>query len=170
MHGAGVDLQLRDLPAREAIAGKHALDRLAQHFGRPPLELLAQRSRPEPAGVAGMAVVQLLVELLTRHRDLLRVDDDHEVARVDVRRVDGLVLAPEGVGDLGRETAERLTLGVDDVPLACDLARLCAVCLHFTERGRTSGAPAADRSRIQAAGRVTNAVAASASASTPNSL
>ena len=34
-----------------------------------------------------MAVVQLLLELLAGHGDLLGVDDDHEVAGVDVRRV-----------------------------------------------------------------------------------
>src|SRR5687768_1052704 len=60
----GVDLQLRDLLAREPVPGEHPLDRLAQHFGRAPLQLRAQRAGAETAGIAGMAVVQLLVELL----------------------------------------------------------------------------------------------------------
>src|SRR5438046_8444269 len=49
-------------------------------------------------------VVHLLLELLARDRDLLGVHDDDEVARVDVRRVDRLRLAPQALGDLGRET------------------------------------------------------------------
>src|SRR5436305_11539140 len=39
MLGACVDLQLADLGARQAVAGKHPLDGLAQHLGRPALEL-----------------------------------------------------------------------------------------------------------------------------------
>src|SRR6202000_776268 len=63
------------------------------------------------------------------HADALAVDDDDEVARVGVRRVLGLELAAQGVGDAGREAAERLALGVDDVPAALDLTGLCAIGL-----------------------------------------
>jgi hypothetical protein len=69
----GVHLQLRDLLAREAIAREHALDRLADDLGRPTLELRPERPRAETAGKAGMAVVELLVELLARNPDLLGV-------------------------------------------------------------------------------------------------
>jgi hypothetical protein len=58
-----------------------------------------------------VAVVHLLLALLPGHRDLLGVDDDDEVARVDVRRVRRLALAAQGVGDLGREAPEGLALG-----------------------------------------------------------
>src|ERR1700694_1304982 len=53
MHGASVDLQLVQLGAREAVAGQHALDGLAQHLGRLPVELLAQRPGVQPARIAG---------------------------------------------------------------------------------------------------------------------
>src|SRR5437016_1199895 len=78
---AGVDLQLADLGAAETSAREHALDRLADHLGRPALELVAQRAAPQPTGIARVAVVHLLVELLAGDLDLLRVDDDDEVAR-----------------------------------------------------------------------------------------
>jgi hypothetical protein len=77
-----------------------------------------------------VAVVALLVELVPGHDDLLRVDDDDEVAGVDVRRVLRLVLAAQGVRDAGREPAERLAVGVDDVPAALDLTGLCVVGPH----------------------------------------
>jgi hypothetical protein len=91
-----------------ACSREHALDRLADDLGRAPLELLAQRPRLQAAGIAGVAVDHLLVELLPGDVDLLRVHDDHEVARVDVRRVLRLALAAQGVGDLRREPAQGL--------------------------------------------------------------
>src|SRR5579862_1087309 len=132
--GAGVDLQLRDLLPREPVLGEHPLDRDADHLGRAPVELLAERAAAQAAGIARVAVVPLLVELVSRHLDLLGVHDDHEVAGVDVRRVLRLPLAAERVRDLGRETAERLALGVDEIPLARDLSRLGAVGLHRKRR------------------------------------
>ena len=92
-----------------------------------------------PPGIARMAVVHLVVELLARDGDLLGVHDDDEVARVDVRRVLGLALAAEHVRDLRSETPERLALCVDEVPAALDLARLCVPGLHLvTEKRRTT--------------------------------
>jgi hypothetical protein len=67
--------------------------------------------------------------------NLLRVHDDHEVTRVDVRGVLRLPLATKRVGDLRREAAQGLPLGVDDVPVALDLSRLGGVGLHQSERG-----------------------------------
>ena len=92
----------------------------------------------QPSGIAGVAVVELVVELVAGDRDLLRVDDDDEVAGVDVRRELRLALAAQPVGDLGREPAEGLALGVDEVPLARDLARLGAVGLHVREDRRAA--------------------------------
>src|SRR5256885_645826 len=64
---ARVDLELRQLLAAETRAREHPLDRLAEDLLRPPLELLAQRALLQPARVARMPVVHLLVELLPRH-------------------------------------------------------------------------------------------------------
>src|SRR5262249_17163988 len=51
----GVDLQLAELRTAEAVARKHALDRLADDLGGAAVELVAQRPRPEPARGAGVA-------------------------------------------------------------------------------------------------------------------
>ena len=98
MVGTGVDLQLRDLRRCELVLREHPLDRLAYDLGRTSVELLAEGALLDPTRVARVAVVDLRVEL-RRHRDLLRVDDDHEVTRVDMRCVDGLALASERVRD-----------------------------------------------------------------------
>src|SRR5581483_170825 len=133
---AGVDLELRDRLPRQPVLREHPLDRGAEHLRRAPVELLAERAALEPARIAGVAVVPLLVELVARDLDLLRVHHDDEVTRVDVRRELRLALAAERVGDLRRETAESLPLGVDEIPLALDLSGLGAVGLHH-EKGRT---------------------------------
>src|SRR5581483_10573490 len=49
--------------------------------------------------------------------------------------------AAECVGDLGREPAERLALGVDEIPLARDFSRLGAVRLHRKRRTRARRRP-----------------------------
>jgi hypothetical protein len=74
--------------------------------------------------------------LLAGDPDLLRVDDDHEVAGVDVRGVGGLALAAQRVGDARRQPPEGLPLGVHDVPVALDLARLCGIGRHRVEKER----------------------------------
>src|SRR5437762_4407255 len=163
MLGAGVDLQLRQLLAAEPVARQHPAHRLAEHLRRQPVELLAQRPLAEAARIAGVAVVHLVVELVPRDRDLLRVHDDDEVAGVDVGRELRLALAAQAVGDLRRESAEGLALGVDDVPVALNLARFGAVGLH-TEKRRTRRPPAANGSRaIQRAGSAARAAAKTAS-------
>src|SRR5207247_8390201 len=129
MLGAGVDLQLRDLLPGEPVLREHALDGTPQDLLRAPVELLAQRAAAQPAGIAGVPVVALLVELVAGDPDPFGVDDDDEVAAVDMLRVGGLAFAAQRVRDTGRQTPEGLPLGVDDVPIAGDFAWLCAVGL-----------------------------------------
>src|SRR5436190_7986640 len=143
---AGVDLQLRDLLTGEPVLREHALHGAAQDLLRTTVELLAKRSAVQPARVAGVPVVALLVELVAGDLDLLGVDDDHEVAGVHVRRVGRLALAAQRVGDTRRQASEGLALGVDDVPLTGDLAWLCGVGLHRRSKKRRSEAPAGGES------------------------
>ena len=98
------------------------------------------RSR-RPPWIAGVAVVDLLLQLVAGDADALAVDDHDEVAGVDVRRVRRLELAAQRVGDARRETAERLAVGVDHVPAALDLAGLGAIgrLLRHKKRGRRCG-------------------------------
>ena len=110
------------------------------------LEHLGQRPRLDSAGVAAVAPVGLLGELVAGDPDLLRVDDDDEVAGVDVRGVLGLALAPQRVRELGREPAERLALGVDDVPVALAVCGCGYVGLH-SARNREKATRATQRGR-----------------------
>ena len=77
-----------------------------------------------------LSIAALLLGLLAGHRDLVGIDDDDEVARVEVGRVVGLVLAAQQDRRLAREPAEHDVGGVDDVPLARDVGGLGLVRAH----------------------------------------
>src|SRR5262245_60963703 len=122
MVGAGVDLQLAKLLGAEAGVREHALDRppddlLGSALEQPPERLLLEALR-----VAAVADVGLRVVLGGGDRDLLRVEDDHVVATVEVRRPGRLVLAFEDTGDTRGEATERLARRIHDEPLSLDLA------------------------------------------------
>jgi hypothetical protein len=84
-----------------------------------------------------VAVVALLLALLAGHGDLLGVDHDHEVAHVAVRRVLGLALAAQRVGDLGGQAAERLPGRVHDEPVALARGGCGYVGLHLKKESRS---------------------------------
>src|SRR4051812_47951835 len=131
MVGARVDLELGELLATEAVARQHALDRETDDLLRPALEHVVQGAGLQAARIARVAVVHLVGPLGARDRDLLRVDHDDEVARVDVRGVRRLALTAQRVGDLGGEAAEGLALRVDDEPVALAVGRFGDVSLHL---------------------------------------
>src|SRR4029079_15318005 len=72
----------------------------------------------------------LAVGLARGQHDLLGIDDHDVVTGVEVRGEGGLVLAAQDAGDLGAHPAEDETVGVDDVPLAIDLAGFRGVGAH----------------------------------------
>jgi len=69
---------------------------------------------------------------------LAGVDDDHEVAHVDVWRERRLVLATQEGGGMGGQPTQDDVRSVDDVPLTLDLARLGAVRTHRSTLSSTS--------------------------------
>ena len=149
--GPGVHLELLEHLAAELVLGEHAPDGLLDDLAGVLVQLLADRRRGETAGVAGVAVHQLVGQLVAGERDLLRVDDDDEVTGVHVRGEGRLVLAAQQVRGLDGELAEDDVGGVDDVPLALDVAGLRAVRTHvrlpLLVRGTRNG-PAGARPRV----------------------
>jgi hypothetical protein len=75
-----------------------------------------------------VAVGQLLLALVAGQRDLLGVDDDDEVAGVDVRGEDRLVLAAEERRGLRGEPTEDDVVGVDDAGRRLTWGCTCARC------------------------------------------
>src|SRR3954470_19375529 len=74
MRGSGVHLELAKLCAADAVLRQHAADGVPDDLFGPAGELLGQRSLLDAARIAGVAVVDLLLELVARHADALAVD------------------------------------------------------------------------------------------------
>ena len=84
-----------------------------------------------------MPVVDLVGGLVAGDADLVGVDDDDEIAGIDVRRVDGLVLAAQTECHFAGNTSEHLVGGVNHKPLVRHFGRLGAEGLHEDLAGRS---------------------------------
>src|SRR5204862_4211951 len=67
---------------------------------------------------ARVAHKQLFGLLLAGDKDLLGVNHHDEITRIQVRRVNRLVLSAQNIGHLNREPPEHGTVGIDEVPLS----------------------------------------------------
>src|SRR5687768_1651193 len=94
---AANDLELFEHLPPEWILRQHAFDGNLDGALRMRLEKLLERLGLQVADRARVTVVDLVLELAARDADLLGVDDDDEVARIDVRGVNRLVLATQPV-------------------------------------------------------------------------
>ena len=122
--GAGVDAQVSVLAAAELVLGQHAAHGVLNDALGALLEHFLERRLTQAAEVAGVAVVDFLLELAAGDGDLCGVDDDDVVADI-LRGVEGgLVFAAQEGGDLGGEASERALGGVDHVPAALDVTRV----------------------------------------------
>ena len=78
-----------------------------------------------------MAIILLLLFLATSNDDLVSVNDDNVVTRINVGRVFGLVLATQAQRDFASKAAEHLTGCINHIPFALNLSRLCREGLHL---------------------------------------
>ena len=60
----------------------------------------------------------LLGFLLAGQENLLGIDDHHEIAGIQVRRIDRFVPAAQDVGCLNGQASQHRAIGIDHVPLA----------------------------------------------------
>lgn len=79
-----------------------------------------------------MAVVDLLLALRPGEGDFVGIDDHDEVAAIHMRSEGRLVLAAQQGGDVGGEATEDYIGGIDDMPVASDLAGFGAIGAHGT--------------------------------------
>jgi hypothetical protein len=93
----------------------------------------------QSAWVSRVAEVLLVIELLACDLDVCRVDHDDEVTGIDVRRVLGLALALEDLGDLARKPAQSHVRGIHEQPLALDFTDLGVVRLHSSSNTACTG-------------------------------
>ena len=130
MLGAGIHAQLaRHLTAQRAL-GHHADDSVLHSELRLLSHQLTILGLLKAAGITGMMVVHLLIELLAGQNHLGGVDDDHMIAGVAVGSVGGLILTAQNRGNLAGQAAERHAVGVHNIPLALDGLGICHKRFH----------------------------------------
>jgi hypothetical protein len=127
---AAVHLELGQLGATEGVLRDHAADGLLDGTLGVLVQQLGVADRAQATRVTGVPVGDLLLTLRPGQRHLVGVDDDDEVTGVDVRRIHGLVLAPQQRRRLRGQTAEHHVGGVDDVPAPLDVGGLRGVRTH----------------------------------------
>ena len=83
-------------------------------------------------------VYRFCCHLLPGEHHLVGVDDHHEIARIDVRRIRRAMLAHQDHGNIRSEPADDLFVGVNQPPLLFELARLGDISLCHRKAGGPS--------------------------------
>ena len=126
-----VNLQLLAHCTAKRVLGEHALNSVLNNALGMLLHGLGERLALQTTGITAVAVVFLGRSLGARNPDLVGVDDDDEVTRVNMRGVLRLVLTLEKLCSLGSNAAKDLILGIDNQPFALNFKRLCLLRFHF---------------------------------------
>ena len=125
MLGAGIEMQSLHLLAAKRAARNHALHGLFQDaLGKAAIQHLVGCHGLDPAGIAGVLVIGLLLQLVAGQADLVGIDDHDMVTAIDMRGEARLMLAAQDIGDDHREAAYHQAVGIDQVPLLFHLGRL----------------------------------------------
>ena len=128
--GASVNKELLGHLVAEGALGQHSANRLAERELALVGHQLAIGDLLESACVAGVIVVDLLIQLLAGKDELVGVDDDDVVAAVAVGGEGGLMLSAKHGRHLRSQTAENHTLSVDHVPLTLDVLGIRHISTH----------------------------------------
>lgn len=121
---ACIDLELHADLLAERILRKHALDGVLYDTIRILLADVLELREACATWIESIAVILLLLFALTGHLDLAGIDDDDEIAGINVRSKGWLMLAAEKASHLRCKTADRLPIGIDDVPVSLYFAFL----------------------------------------------
>lgn len=121
--GAGVHFQFAEHFTAKFVFWQHAANGFAKYKLGVPLHAGASRNR-SLASVTGVPCVLLVIHLRAGEAHFVRIDDNDEVARVNMRRVGRLVFAHQDHGDVGGESSHHLIIGVYQMPFLLHFLRL----------------------------------------------
>ncbi len=141
MLAAGVELELGDHLEGELVLRQHPPHGLAEDQLRTAGLAPGGRLHPQPRIARVPRILLLLPFVRVAEDDLLHVDDDDEIAGIDVRGIRGPVLAHEDHGDVACQPADHLVGGIDQPPIALDFARLGHVRLCYFHPSSLPGKP-----------------------------
>ena len=130
MFGASEDFELLDHLVAKSAVRKHAPN---SSFERSSRVLCQEVGKVDPTftgDVTGVVEILLLESLVAGNSNLFSVDNNHEVASIDVRGIDGLMLAHEETSNFACNASHRLVSCVHKLPLARDSLRVYRNGLH----------------------------------------
>lgn len=127
---AGVDLELLDHSVAERTLWKHALNGNFESTTRMLCLHFLEGRFVDAAWVASVTIVGLLAGLFGGKNQLVSIDDNNIIARINVRGKFWLVLAAKAQSDFASKAAEHLITGIDHEPFALNLKRLGREGLH----------------------------------------
>jgi hypothetical protein len=67
-----------------------------------------------------MTVIYLIRQLLAGQLNLAGVDNNHKIARIHIRRINGLILAAKPLCNFTGQPAQEFPLCIEDVPVSLD--------------------------------------------------
>ena len=124
MLGAIVEVQSAHLVAAKRAARDHPLDGLFQDpLGEAALEDLVGGDLFQATDIAGVLVIDLVLQLAAGEAHLAGVDHHDMVAAIDVRGVARLMLAAQDVGDDRRDATDHQAFGIDQMPFFHHVSR-----------------------------------------------
>src|SRR5712692_6323062 len=88
---------------------------------RPALAHFLRRHLTIPPRVSGMPAIELLCPLIPCQDDFVSINDNNIVTSIDMRSVEGFVLATQNLGDLAGKASHYLVLCIDNIPLVNDI-------------------------------------------------
>ena len=122
----GIDLQLGYHFGSEPVLGQHSFNRRFDNLLRFALEHFPRGHTLDPARVARMPVINLIIKFIAGKADLLSVNNDDKITRIHMISENRLVLTPENMSSTCCQPAQDLVLGIDDDPLPLDIRFLFA--------------------------------------------
>ena len=117
MRRASMNFKLLDHLTTKNVAREHALNCVLDDELRLLGAHLSHCDVAFAAHPAGVEHIALITVLLARDLDLLRVDDDDEIAGVCMRCIDSLVTAAQYIGDFYGDATECFFGGVNHEPI-----------------------------------------------------
>src|SRR5574337_992981 len=118
---AGVHFEFAEQRITQLRFGQHPADSGLQDPRWVGPQHLLSRGGLQPAGIARMAIVHLILQLLAREYHSLSIHNYHEIPGVQVRTEDRLMLPSQEHSHLGRQPPKYPSRRVDQVPPPIDV-------------------------------------------------
>ena len=137
MFFALINFQFGHEHTAEAIFGDHATHGVSDQFLRMTGADLLDRGVFFSTLPARIRHEFLVGFLFAGNRNLLGINNDHEIAGIEVWGIDGFISSAQDIRDLGGKTAQDSAIGINDMPLAFIYIDLRQMRFHLkSQQGR----------------------------------